>query len=138
MPHVLSDSSMSEGTLIEEELTRSVIGAFFDVYNGLGFGFLEHIYIHAIDCELKFRGHHVAREVPTRVIYKGEPIGIQRLDMVVDEKLIVEVKSNFQLHPSAIRQVYSYLRGSGLEVALLLHFGPEPKFYRQVFRKKAD
>ena len=126
---------MPQIELIEEELTGSVIGAFFEVYNNVGFGFLEHIYARAMECELKDRGHRVAREVAVDVKYKTLSTGTQRLDMVVDEKLIVEVKSNFQLHPSAIRQVYSYLRGSGLEVGLLLHFGPEPKFYRQIFKK---
>jgi len=127
---------MPQIELIEEELTRSVIGAFFEVYNNAGFGFLEHIYSRAMVCELEARGHHVAREVSVDVVYKGQSIGQQRLDMVVDEKVIVEVKSNFQLHPSAIRQVYSYLRGSGFEVGLLLHFGPEAKFYRQIYRKQ--
>lgn len=118
--------------IVEEELTRSVIGAFFEVYNALGFGFLEQIYIRSMELELLSRGHRVAREVKIHVTYKGERVGTQRLDMIVDGKLVVEVKSAFQLHPAAIRQIYSYLRGSGLEVGLLLHFGPEAKFYRQI------
>lgn len=127
---------MAQIELIEEELTRSVIGAFFEVYNSVGFGFLENTYSRAMVCELETRGHRVSREVTVPLFYKRESIGTHRLDMVIDEKLIVEVKSNFQLHPSAIRQLYSYLRGSGIEVGLLLHFGPEPKFYRQVYRKQ--
>ena len=124
--------------LIEEELTRSVIGAFFEVYNDVGFGFLEHIYCNAMKAELRDRGHQVKREFPVEIYYKERSIGSQRLDMIVDDKLVLEVKSNFQLHPSAIRQLYSYLRGSGLEVGLLLHFGPQPKLYRQVYRMKTD
>ena len=62
---------MAEFELIEEELTRSVIGAFFEVYNTIGFGFLEHIYVSAMDCELRNRGHRVARETPIQVRYKG-------------------------------------------------------------------
>ena len=127
---------MPQVELIEEELTRSVIGAFFEVYNHVGFGFLEHNYCQAMVCELEARGLGVTREVSVDVMYKGQRIGWQRLDMVVDKKVIVEVKSNFQLHPSAIRQLYSYLKGTGFEVGLLLHFGPEPKFYRQVYRKR--
>ncbi|MFN2601578.1 MAG: GxxExxY protein [Gemmatimonadaceae bacterium] len=127
---------MPQFELIEEEVTRSVIGAFFEVYNDVGFGFLEHTYSRAMAAELEARGHHVAREVSVEITYKGQSIGRQRLDLVVDKKVIVEVKANFQLHPSAIRQVYSYLRGSGLEVGLLLHFGPEAKFYRQIYRSR--
>jgi len=61
--------------LIEERLTYSVIGAFFDVYNTLGFGFLEHLYVMALERELLARGHRVAREVGVSISYKGEELG---------------------------------------------------------------
>jgi GxxExxY protein len=125
-----TSSFMAKGELIYERLTHSVIGAFFDVYNGLGFGFLEAVYTTALERELRDRGHKVGREVLAPVRYKGETVARQRLDMVVDEKLVVEVKSTYDLHGSAPRQVYNYLRGTGLHVGLLLHFGPQPKFYR--------
>ncbi len=118
--------------LIEEKLTKSVIGAFFEVYNHLGFGFLEHVCKAALERELLARGHRVGREVGLRVIYKGEEIAFQRIGMLVDGSLILEVKSSYQLHPAATRQLTSYLRGTDVEVGLLLHFGPEAKFYRQV------
>jgi len=89
--------------LIEEELTRSVIGAFFDVYNVLDFGFLENIYLNALEIELIERRHRVAREAYVRVGYKGRGVGVQRLDMLVDGRLIVEVKSTEHLAPTAIR-----------------------------------
>lgn len=123
---------MTRGGLIEESLTNSVIGAFFEVYNALGFGFLEHLYRMALERELLARGHRVAREVGVRVMYKGDELGAQRLDMIVDEKLVVEIKSTYQLHKAAPRQVYNYLRATRLEVGLLLHFGPEPVFYRLI------
>ncbi len=118
--------------LVEEALTGSVISAFFEVYNYMGYGFLEHLYANAMERELIARGHAVGREVKVYVEYKGEYIGTQRLDMIVDEKLIVENKSTFQLAPHARRQLYSYLRATNIEVGLLLHFGPEAKFYREV------
>src|SRR5579862_6573803 len=125
---------MAHHDLIEEALTHSVIGAFFDVYNCLGFGFLEHVYTKAMDRELRARGHRVDREVGVRVMYKGEELGFQRLDMIVDAKLVVETKSTYELHRAATRQVYNYLRATRLEVGLLFHFGPEPKFYRLICR----
>src|SRR5688572_16114563 len=121
---------MSGLELIEERLTRSVIGAYFEVYNTLGFGFLEHIYVMALERELLARGHRVAREVDVHVTYKEHVLGVQRIDMVVDEKLVVETKSTLELHKAAHRQVFNYLRATSLEVGLLLHFGPEPRFYR--------
>ena len=123
---------MPRGLLVQEALTHSVIGAFFEVYNTLGFGFLEHIYVRALERELLARSHRVSRELGVRIWYKGEEIGVQRLDMVVDEKLVVETKSGFELHREAPRQLYNYLRATNLEVGLLLHFGPEPKFFRLV------
>ena len=123
---------MNKVNLIDERLTGSVIGAFFEVYNNLPFGFLEALYAAALERELIARGHRVAREFGVRVFYKGEEIGFHRLDMVVDDRLVVEVKSTRKLQEPAARQVQNYLRATNLEVGLLLHFGPEPKFYRVI------
>ncbi|HYC51442.1 MAG TPA: GxxExxY protein [Gemmatimonadaceae bacterium] len=128
---------MSVKPLVEPDLTHSVIGAFYEVYNTLGYGFLEHLYVMALERELRARGHEVGREVGVRIMYKGEELGIQRLDMVVDGALVVEVKSTRQLAPEAPRQVYNYLKASSLEIALLLHFGPKPRFYAQVCRNES-
>jgi GxxExxY protein len=121
---------MRRHRLFEEDLTRSVIGAFYTVYNSLGYGFLERLYAAALERELRRRGHDVGREVPVEVLYEGGVLGIQRLDMVVDRKLVIEVKSTELLHPMARRQLFNYLKSTHLEIGLLLHFGPQPKFYR--------
>lgn len=118
--------------LIEEELTEAVIGVFYDVYNSLGYGFLEHVYMLAMERVLAQRGHSVAREYPAPVYLKGEVLCTYRIDMVVDEKVIVEIKSTEQLHSSATRQLRNYLKATEIEVGLLFHFGPEAKYYRQV------
>ncbi len=122
--------------LIHDELTESVIGAFYDVYNTLGFGFLEHIYIAALERELLARGHGVAREACVRVCYKGQELGQQRIDMIVDERLVVEAKSTYNLHRAAPRQVFNYLRATNIEIGLLLHFGPRPSFFRLISSNK--
>lgn len=122
--------------LIDGTLTQSVIGAFYDVYNTLGFGFLEHIYVMALERELLARGHRVAREVCVRVRYKGEELAQQRIDMIVDERLIVEAKSTYDLPKAAPRQVFNYLRATNIEIALLLHFGPKPSFFRLISSNK--
>jgi GxxExxY protein len=125
-------STSSRGDLIERECTGSILKAFYEVYNKLGFGFLEHVYVNAMERELLTRGHRVGREVGVVVRYKGEPLAMQRLDMIVDQKVVVEIKSSFELHRAARQQVYNYLRATHLEIALLLHFGPEPRFYRLI------
>ena len=127
---------MARHELLEERLTHSVIGAFFEVYNTLGFGFLEHIYVMALERELIERKHRVAREVAVRVFYKGHELAEQRLDMIVDKKLVVEIKSTLDLHKSANRQVFNYLKSTNLEIGLLLHFGPEAHFYRMIYRNR--
>jgi GxxExxY protein len=124
---------MNKKVLLEEALTRSVIGAFYEVYSHLGFGFLEHLHLLALERELHGRGHAVARELSIQVMYKGEELGMQRLDMVVDGILVVEAKSSRLLPEAASRQLDNYLSCTHFEVGLLLHFGPKPIFHRAVF-----
>lgn len=88
------------------------------------------LYVKALEIELRRRGHKVDREVWVTVMYKGEGLGKRRLDMVVDDTAIVEVKSTFDLPRKATRQLYNYVSAIKLDVALLLHFGPEPQFFR--------
>lgn len=118
--------------LIQVDTTGDVIGAFYEVYNALGFGFLEHVYSLALERELMSRGRLVGKEVSVPIFYKGDTITSQRVDMIVDEKVVVEIKSTYVLPPTAKRQTLNYLRATNLEVALLLHFGPDAKFYRLV------
>ncbi|HWE43065.1 MAG TPA: GxxExxY protein [Gemmatimonadaceae bacterium] len=123
---------LMRGELIHDRLTHSVIGAFFEVHNTLGFGFLEQLYIEALAIELRERGHVVDLEVSVRVSYKGIEIGWQRVDMIVDGLLVLEVKSTAELHATARRQLLNYLCATRLDLGLLLHFGPSAKFYRVV------
>ena len=112
-----------------ERRAYSVIGAFYEVYKWLGFGFLEQLYITALEYELVQRGHTVGREVLVPITYKGQRIGTQRLDLLVDTVFVVETKATYDLPPTATRQTYNYLHGSGLERGIVLHFGPEPRFH---------
>jgi GxxExxY protein len=84
-----------------------------------------------LERELKKRGHTVERQVLVKVRYKGDVIALQRVDMVVDGKVILEIKAGLLLPPTGTRQLHNYLRATDLEVGLLLHFGPEPKYYRE-------
>jgi GxxExxY protein len=90
-------------------LARTRAEAFFEVYRALGFGFIETVYVAALIRELQSRRHKVDREVSVPIFFKGEQVARQRLDMIVDGKLVIETKSTETLHPSAIRQLTSYL-----------------------------
>ena len=79
--------------LIEGELTHSIVGSFFTVYNYFGFGLIEAAYCGALELELKDRGYDVAREVTVPIAYHGRSVAWQRLDLVVDNKIIVEAKA---------------------------------------------
>ena len=118
--------------LLHEELTKAAIGAFYRTYNGLGFGFLESVYVNALMMELTALGLHVERERRVEVRYKGEVVGEYRCDLIVEGKVVVEVKASERLGEAAERQLYNYLRCGDLEVGLLLHFGLRPKFRRLV------
>lgn len=122
--------------LLEEDLTHAVIGAFFSVHGALGFGYREHIYTLALERELVAQGHRVDRQVGVMVYYRGEPLARQMLDMIVDEKLVLEIKATERLHPSGTLQLFGYLCGTDLELGLLLHFGREPKFYRVIYENR--
>ena len=128
---------MNHRDLLEGPLTHSILGAFFEVYNTLGYGFLEHPYVMAMERELLSRGHRVARELCVPITYKGHVLCTQRMDMVVDDKVVVETKSTAILPPSAPRQLFNYLKATHVEVGLLLHFGPDPVFHRLICRNKA-
>jgi len=124
------------GCLIHEAAVSSKkaspIGAFFYVYNQLGYGFLESIYTEALKRTLLRMGHEVERGARILVYFDGEPLGRQRVDMIVDQRLILEIKSTHDLSQASHRQLTSYVTASEIQVVLLLHFGPRPDFYRVV------
>jgi len=130
-----ADTSRTE-KLLHHEVTKSIIAAFFAVYDELGFGFLENVYSGALEFELKRRGHRVSREVLTSVYYDGARVARYRLDFVVDETIVLELKSTERLGPNDQRQLLNCLRATTYTVGLLLHFGPKPKFYRLISTMK--
>ena len=129
---------MARGELTHERLTHSVIGAFFEVYKTLGFGFLEHVYREALERELLDRSRAVQKEVLVPIWYKGAVLSTQRVDLIVDNAVLVEIKSTEVLPSSARRQLLNYLSATSFQVGLLLHFGPKPRFFRQVHSQKSQ
>src|SRR5215831_5357536 len=127
---------MSRPALIEEKTTGAIIASFHEVHGALGFGYRERIYAAAMERDLRAKGHHVDREVPVMIHFHGEPLARQVLDMIVDKKVVVEIKGTEALHPDASRQLFSYLCSTTLEVGLLLHFGHDAKFYRVLYENR--
>ena len=115
------------------QLTRCVIGAFFDVYNALRWGFLEAVYGGALAIEFEERGIRFRREVRLDVMYKDRVAGVYRADFLIEERLVLEIKACMALGDPDRRQLLNYLRLTHMPLGLLLHFGPvEPKVVRVV------
>ena len=121
---------------IGHERTHEIVGGFYEVYTHLGYGLLETVYASALARELEWRGFTVEREVWIDVMYKQELVAKQRIDMLINHRLIVEIKATETIPPFARRQLVNYLRATRVELGLLLHFGPEPKVWRLIDTKK--
>jgi GxxExxY protein len=109
------------------------LARFFRAYNGVGFGYSENVCRNALVVELQFLHIAVAREVPIEVVHRGVPIGRFRLDLVVDECVLVEVKATKGLIDADRRQIQSYLKATPIEVGLLFNFGPKPERERFIY-----
>jgi GxxExxY protein len=127
----------SGGTeLLHGDITGEIIAAFYTVYNELGYGFVESVYVRALAIELFQRRMNVAREVPITVYYKGVTVGTYRADLIVAEAVVVDVKAGEHASDNDRPQLINYLRASNKEVGLLLHFGPRATLKRVIHTKK--
>ena len=106
-----------------DTLTEKIIRSAIEVHRILGPGLLESIYEEALCYELSQQGIHFEKQVPMEISYKGHIIQGQRIDLLVEKKVIVEIKALQQLPEVAMAQVLSYLKASGLKRALLINFG---------------
>lgn len=123
----------------EKELTEKIIGIFYKVFNALGYGFREKVYENAMIIELQRERVPVISQAPIKVSYEGKVVGEYFADMLVDGKVIVEIKAGQSLAPEHEAQLLNYLKATDAEVGLLLNFGPRPQVKRKVFdniRKK--
>jgi GxxExxY protein len=122
-----------KGELIEAELTQRVIGIFYSVYNELGFGFVESVYENAFAVALREAGLEVEQQRRLQVRFRDVVVGEFVTDMVVEQRLLVELKSVSNIVPAHEAQLTHYLKATGLRVGLLLNFGPRAQFKRRVF-----
>jgi GxxExxY protein len=115
-----------------EALTERIIGCIVKVHRTLGPGFVEAIYRRALVIELRRGGLQVQAEKEVAVFYEGEHVGTHRLDLVVDDAVVLELKAVPELAAAHYEQLRSYLRASGLEVGLLVNFGRERSDFRRI------
>lgn len=116
-----------------KELSEKIIKVFYKVYNQLGYGFLEKIYEKAMMIDLKQEDVLAVSQFPISVNYEGQVIGEYFADIIVDNKIIVEIKAARRLAQENEAQLLNYLKATNIEVGLLLNFGEKPEIRRKVF-----
>lgn len=114
------------------EITDKIIKAYYNVYNQLGYGFLEKIYEHALMIELPKFGLECKNQFPIKVFYDKKDVGEYFADLLINDLVIVELKAAESLCPEHECQLINYLKATNLEVGLLLNFGKNPQFKRKV------
>lgn len=119
--------------LLHKEITDQVIKAFYTVYNKLGYGFKERVYEKAIEIELNQLGLEVKRQQSIKVYYGRISVGTYYADLVINNKVIIELKAVSKLIEAHKAQLLNYLRASNLEVGLVLNFGLKPEISRKIF-----
>ena len=119
--------------LLHKDLTEAIIKTFYDVYNELGYGFLEKVYQNSMYIELKTRGFNVEAQKQIKVYYKNQQVGEYYADLVVNDLIIIELKAAEVIIEEFEWQLINYLRGTDKEIGLLFNFGKKPEFRRKVF-----
>ncbi|TDI86879.1 MAG: GxxExxY protein [Caldithrix sp.] len=111
--------------LEHEDITEDIIGSAFEVYNVLGYGYLEKVYQKALQVELLNRGRTAELEHRIIVKFKGTIVGEYEADLFVDDKVIVELKITKNYNPKDEPQLLNELKATGIKVGLLINFGKE-------------
>ncbi|MBW2662311.1 MAG: GxxExxY protein [Deltaproteobacteria bacterium] len=119
-----------------KEITDIILRSFYEVYNELGDGFLESVYENALYVVLTGYGLCVERQKDIPVFFRGKVIGDFKADLIVNEKVIVELKAVRTLNPAHEAQLINYLKATNIEVGLLLNFGKRAEFKRFIYDNK--
>ena len=118
--------------MIYQDLTEKIIRAFYDVHDELGGGFLESVYENALMISIGGKGLGVHQQEEIKVYFQGEVVGEFRADLIVENKVLVELKACKALNEAHTAQILNYLKATRMEVGLLVNFGPKLEFRRFV------
>jgi len=119
--------------MLHEAITSAIIAAYYDVYNTLGYGFLEKVYENALILELQKHRLTMKQQMPIKVYYEGQVVGEYFADLLVNDLIILELKTVEQIAIAHEAQLINYLKATNLEVGLVLNFGPKAEFKRKIF-----
>jgi GxxExxY protein len=124
---------MKNDSLKHSEITGNIIKHFYKVYNELGYGFAEKVYENSLRIELTNLGYDVRQQRPVNVFYHGTLVGEYFADILVNNSVIIELKSVESLCAAHESQLLNYLKATNIEVGILLNFGPKPDYKRKLF-----
>ncbi|WP_281227185.1 GxxExxY protein [Flavobacterium aquiphilum] len=119
--------------ILYKEISDSILKAYYAVYNQLGYGFLEKVYQNAMYFELKSKGLKVEAQKQIKVYFKNQLVGEYFADLLIEDKVIVELKACELLMNAHVAQTMNYLKATKIEIGLVLNFGEEPEFKRIVY-----
>lgn len=122
--------------LLHKEISERIIKCYYKVYNTLGYGFLEKVYENALSYELRKTGLDVKCQQPINVFYENLIVGTYYADIVVDEKIIIELKAVSNLSTEHEYQLLNYLKATHIELGFMMNFGKEPEYKRKVLMNK--
>jgi GxxExxY protein len=117
-----------------QELTGEIINAAFEVHNTLGFGFLEIVYERALLLELQNRGLKAESQLPVRVFYKEQEVGTYKVDILVENEIVLELKAITTLRVEDELQLVNYLQATKKEIGLLINFGSQKVEFKRKYR----
>ncbi|MEW6609100.1 MAG: GxxExxY protein [bacterium] len=115
-----------------KEITYQILNAAFEVHNILGCGFLEKVYENSVVCELRLKGMKVEAQKKIEIFYKGKEVGIYVADLIIEDKVIVEVKAVDEISKIHKAQLLNYLKATGYEVGLILNFAKTKLEYERL------
>ena len=124
---------MQTMTYLHQKITEKIIKAYYQVYNTLGYGFLEKVYHNALLLELRKQDFYCQSQFPIKVFYEGVQVGDYFADIIVDESVVIEIKAMESLCEEHEYQLINYLKATDIEIGLLLNFGKKPEFKRKIF-----
>lgn len=128
--------SQENPTYLHQNLTEKIIRAFYHVYNSLGFGFLEKVYENSMMIELQSMDLRCEKQKQLDVYYRNLKVGEYFADIIVEGRVIIELKAAEALVPEHQAQLLNYLKATEIEVGLLLNFGKEPQIKREIFQNQ--
>jgi len=122
--------------LIHKELSYEIVGALFEVYNFLGSGYQEKYYQKALSSEFKKRGIEIKEQLPIKLYFREQYLGIYYVDFLIDDKIVLEIKNSSKFYNRDIKQVLGYLNAKNFDLGILACFSKNGLIYKRILRGK--